>query len=608
MIKLSKISKKYKIGKSKFYCLENINIEFCNTGLYFLIGESGSGKTSLLNILALIDTPTTGSLIINNKLINFKDTKKTNSFRDANIYYQYKNNMLLEEFSVIDNIKFYLNKSKKELNEAKLYENLKLLNIDESILNKYYNELSGGELERVSLLIGLMLESKIFLLDEPTSSLDKENALSILKILEKIKENALVIIATHDSRILDENSNIISLKKGKIIDNKTKNNNSRNTKYFSKTQQNSTFLLKFSLKHNKLGWINSLLVFISAILISFSLFGFFNVLFPKYNYSPIVEKLDEIEVVTISSDDKYLNTDHIKYKDIERYQNDFNIAPIVDQNYYSFCLNENFSVSSYDKVFTLKEGSIPKNENEIAVFEDEGQINDEVYINNDKFIVTGILKTSNYQIFNKPLVSKEYGIKNNTFQSYKKLIFQLRKSQVQKILENNVFRIVEAPNIFPILSIDDYNFKFASKNDMLINILLIVRNVKYTFTVLISIILPISFVIFLVIAYTYIIKDRERIYKYRIIGVNKKYVFSFYTLKEILIAIFGALFGIILETLIHSKLCEISSSFYFSGFVANLNFSYLILPIVLITIVIPCLINFLFLSFTYSRKKVVKND
>ena len=51
-------------------------------------GESGSGKTSLLNILALIDTPTTGSLIINNKLINFKDTKKTNSFRDANIYDQ----------------------------------------------------------------------------------------------------------------------------------------------------------------------------------------------------------------------------------------------------------------------------------------------------------------------------------------------------------------------------------------------------------------------------------------------------------------------------------------------------------------------------------------
>tara|TARA_B100001175_G_C19495310_1_gene634923 strand:- start:52 stop:729 length:678 start_codon:yes stop_codon:yes gene_type:complete len=199
LISLKNLSKSFSINK-KINVLKRINFNFKKGKIYSLIGPSGSGKSTLLNILSLIDKPTTGAIKINNKEINFKESELNDKIRSSKIGIIYQQNNLLNDFTALENVylaSLALKDDKKNALELSK-KILKKIGLSKRI-SHYPSELSGGEIQRVSIGRALVNEPEIILADEPTGSLDQTTAKEVFDILFKLKNSArLIIYATHN--------------------------------------------------------------------------------------------------------------------------------------------------------------------------------------------------------------------------------------------------------------------------------------------------------------------------------------------------------------------------------------------------------------------------
>ena len=198
-LKLNNLSKKYEKNKS-FKVLNNINFKFESGKVYSIIGPSGSGKSTLLNLLSLIDIPSSGFIEFNKKKIDIKGSIENDYVRSKNIGIIYQDKNLLPDFTALENVllpNLLISNSKSKSIELakKLIKKFDLT----SRLNHYPSELSGGENQRIAIARALINEPNIILADEPTGSLDFENAKQIFKILFNLKEkNRIIIFATHN--------------------------------------------------------------------------------------------------------------------------------------------------------------------------------------------------------------------------------------------------------------------------------------------------------------------------------------------------------------------------------------------------------------------------
>ena len=198
-IKIKNINKVYEKNKA-IKVLNNISFKFEYGKIYSIVGPSGSGKSTLLNLLSLIDTPSSGSVEINKNKINFENKIENDNIRAKNIGIIYQDKNLLSDFTAIENV--YLpnlllsNDKTSSINLAKkLIKNVGL----SSRSNHFPSELSGGENQRIAILRALINNPEIILADEPTGSLDFENAQQIFKHLLNLKnKNRIVIFATHN--------------------------------------------------------------------------------------------------------------------------------------------------------------------------------------------------------------------------------------------------------------------------------------------------------------------------------------------------------------------------------------------------------------------------
>ena len=199
LIILNKISKSFLTSK-KITVLNKINYKFKKGKVYSLVGPSGSGKSTLLNILSLIDRPSIGSIKIENSNINFSNSPLIDKIRAKKIGIIYQQNNLLPDFTALENV--YLaslaldDNKNKALDKAKnIIKKMGLI----SRVNHYPSELSGGEVQRISIARALINEPQIILADEPTGSLDQSTAKEVFDILYKLKNsNRLIIYATHN--------------------------------------------------------------------------------------------------------------------------------------------------------------------------------------------------------------------------------------------------------------------------------------------------------------------------------------------------------------------------------------------------------------------------
>ena len=196
-IVLKNIGKKY-FSHTNIKVLNDISFTFEKGKIYSLVGPSGSGKSTFLNLLSLIDQPNSGSIEILSKKIDFSEKVQNDKIRSEKIGIIYQDKNLLNDFTALENIylpKLLLTNDKKNsVEEAKKI--CKKVNLT-SRLNHYPSELSGGEIQRVAISRALINEPEIILADEPTGSLDFDNAKQIFKILFNLKTtNRVIIFAT----------------------------------------------------------------------------------------------------------------------------------------------------------------------------------------------------------------------------------------------------------------------------------------------------------------------------------------------------------------------------------------------------------------------------
>ena len=201
VIELKNVNKIYKTKAEEIHILKNVNLSFSKGNFVSIQGKSGSGKTTLLNILGLLDVPTNGDMLIDDKLINYKDEKIKNRIRNEKMGFVFQFHYLLNEFTALENVMMpaLINKkfNKKEVRE-KAMELLELVGLSERVKHKPL-ELSGGEKQRVAIARSMINDPEIILADEPTGNLDTETSLVINNLFKKINEDKKqsIIIVTH---------------------------------------------------------------------------------------------------------------------------------------------------------------------------------------------------------------------------------------------------------------------------------------------------------------------------------------------------------------------------------------------------------------------------
>ena len=217
LIKISNINKSFDLIK-KIKVLKKISYKFKKGKIYSLMGPSGSGKSTLLSLLSLIDKPNSGSIYIENKIIDFNNTNKIDIIRANKIGIIYQQDNLLPDFTALENV--YLaslaagnNKDYSENKARVLLKKVGLLNR----IGHFPSQLSGGEKQRVSIARALINDPEIILADEPTGSLDLETAKEVFKILKnQINKDRLIIFATHNRFFANKSDCLIEIVNGNI--------------------------------------------------------------------------------------------------------------------------------------------------------------------------------------------------------------------------------------------------------------------------------------------------------------------------------------------------------------------------------------------------------
>ena len=219
MIKIKNLNKYFYHHKSnEIHVINDISLEFPKTGLVTIVGESGCGKTTLMNVLGGLDNFYSGLIEIDNTIIKKYNSRKIDKIRNEKIGYIFQNYLLLPQRTVYDNLMILLNMydiSLKEKDERIDYvlEAVGMLKYKK----KNVSELSGGQQQRIAIARALIKSPSLILADEPTGNLDEKNTIQIMNIIKKISKNILVILVSHEKRIASSYSDyIIELTDGKV--------------------------------------------------------------------------------------------------------------------------------------------------------------------------------------------------------------------------------------------------------------------------------------------------------------------------------------------------------------------------------------------------------
>jgi putative ABC transport system ATP-binding protein len=219
LLSVRNISKIYDLGLEKIEALKNVSLEIQKGEFVSIIGKSGCGKSTLMHILGLLDSPTSGEIILNGENTKGMKEKQLARTRNKEIGFVFQAFNLLQRTTTIDNVTLPLKYSmvpKKEW-RRKALEMLKLLGLEDRVRNKS-NELSGGQKQRVAIARALINEPSIILADEPTGNLDSKTGGEIIKIFEDLHEQGkTVLLVTHDPEIADLADRTIMLKDGEVV-------------------------------------------------------------------------------------------------------------------------------------------------------------------------------------------------------------------------------------------------------------------------------------------------------------------------------------------------------------------------------------------------------
>lgn len=206
MINLNNVSKKF----DNAAILKNVNLSIENGEFVIIKGESGRGKSTLLNIMSLLEPPTSGAISFNGKTVETKAMIR--KLKKEDIAYIYQNYGLIENKTVFDNLTLPLNVSKKD--KTLISKTVQSLGLSKEILSRKVFTCSGGEQQCIAIARTILKQPSIIFADEPTGNLDKTNAEDVIQIFKDLnREGVTIVMATHDSDFFDIGTQLIDLDK-----------------------------------------------------------------------------------------------------------------------------------------------------------------------------------------------------------------------------------------------------------------------------------------------------------------------------------------------------------------------------------------------------------
>ncbi len=218
IIKFEKIEKIYKLDNQEVRALDGLNISIFKNEYVAIMGPSGSGKSTMMNILGCLDTPTSGTYILNGTDVSKMNDSQLAEVRNKEIGFVFQSFNLLPRYTSLENVSLPLIYSgvPKTEREKLAKESLALVGLQDRMEHKP-SELSGGQRQRVAVARAIINKPSIILADEPTGNLDTKTSIEIMKLFEQIYNNGnTVIVVTHEEDIALYARRIIKLRDGKI--------------------------------------------------------------------------------------------------------------------------------------------------------------------------------------------------------------------------------------------------------------------------------------------------------------------------------------------------------------------------------------------------------
>lgn len=227
MIELQKIYKIYGKDDSEIRALDGIDLTIEQGEYISIVGASGSGKSTCMNIIGCLDKPTSGKYLLNGIDVSNMNATELAHVRNRELGFIFQQYNLIQKLTILENVELplvYKGIDKHERKEIAI-ESLKKVGLEDRI-KKYPNQLSGGQQQRVSIARALAGKPPIILADEPTGALDSRTGSEIISFMQELnKDGTTIIIVTHDNEIAKKADRLVRIHDGKIIEDTRRNEN-----------------------------------------------------------------------------------------------------------------------------------------------------------------------------------------------------------------------------------------------------------------------------------------------------------------------------------------------------------------------------------------------
>ena len=212
IVDIKKLTKTFSDGSKKLHVLKDINLQIDKGSIITIKGPSGSGKSTLLSIIGTLDNADSGELLINGNSI--QENTNIDKLRNKSIGFVFQFHNLISELTLEENVSLPKMIAKEQWDKDELIELFEYFDLKDR-MNSFPNDLSGGEKQRVAVMRAVINNPSIIIADEPTGNLDKENALKMMSLFQKLntEKKLTIIIATHDEDVFN-----IGLKKYQLVD------------------------------------------------------------------------------------------------------------------------------------------------------------------------------------------------------------------------------------------------------------------------------------------------------------------------------------------------------------------------------------------------------
>ena len=212
IVDIKKLTKTFSDGSKKLHVLKDINLQIDKGSIITIKGPSGSGKSTLLSIIGTLDNADSGELLING--ISIQENTNIDKLRNKSIGFVFQFHNLISELTLEENVSLPKMIAKEQLDKDELIDLFEYFDLKDR-MNSFPNDLSGGEKQRVAVMRAIINNPSIIIADEPTGNLDKENALKMMSLFQKLntEKKLTIIVATHDEDVFN-----IGHKKYQLVD------------------------------------------------------------------------------------------------------------------------------------------------------------------------------------------------------------------------------------------------------------------------------------------------------------------------------------------------------------------------------------------------------